>query len=110
LLTLFVAACLVATVPAAEPAEAIWKRLQPYFRPPAELAKDLGKYRSPLRFDDGTPVKDARDWPRRRREILDKWHGFMGPWPKLVTRPKIEYLKKERRGGLTQHHIRIEVA
>jgi hypothetical protein len=112
LLILFASTCLVASVPAAEPgeADAIGKRLRPYFRPPAELAKDLGDYRSPLRFADGTPVKSARDWPRRRREILKQWHDFMGAWPELIARPKIEYLKKERREGLTQHHVRIEVA
>jgi hypothetical protein len=101
---------------AAEPADpdrraaAIFKRLAPAFRPPAELAKDLGGYKSPLKFYDGTPVKRPADWPKRRREILKTWHSMMGAWPAVLDRPKVEYLKKERREGLTQHHVRIEVA
>jgi hypothetical protein len=34
----------------------------------------------------------------------------MGPWPPLIDKPKIEYLEKEQREGITQHHVRIEVA
>jgi hypothetical protein len=89
---------------------ALYRRLAPSFRPPAELAKDFGKYRSPLKFYDGTRVKDAADWPKRRQEILKKWHGLMGPWPELIDKPKIEYLDKERVGEVTRHHVRIEVA
>src|SRR5437879_5816337 len=63
------------------------KRLAPFFRPPPELAKDLGKYRSPLLFEDGTAVRNAADWARRRREILTAWHGLMGPWPELLEKP-----------------------
>jgi hypothetical protein len=85
-------------------------RLAPFFRPSAELANDLGAYRSPLKFADGTPVKTAADWPRRRAEILKTWHDAMGPWPPLLKRPKIEYLVKERRGSVTQHQVRIEIA
>src|SRR5262245_8801157 len=95
---------------AGDDAEAIQKKLAPYFRPPAELAKDFGEYRSPLQFNDGTQVKTAADWQKRRKEILETWHGLMGPWPELVAKPKIEFVKKERRDGLTQHQVRVEVA
>ena len=67
-------------------------------------------YRSPLKFADGSPVKNADDWAKRRQEILKTWHEIMGPWPTLIEKPKIEYLEKERRDGLTQHHVRLEVA
>jgi hypothetical protein len=97
-------------VSADKDADAIGKRLAPYFRPPTELAKDLGPYRSPLKFDDGTPVKSAEDWAKRRREILRKWHGLLGPWPELIDKPAIDYLEKTPRDGYTQHHVRIEVA
>jgi hypothetical protein len=90
--------------------DALYQRLAPYFKPPAELAKDFGNFKSPLKFDDGTLVKDPADWPKRRREILKTWHDLMGPWPELVAKPKIEYLDKERRDNLTQHHVKIEVA
>jgi hypothetical protein len=84
--------------------------LAPFFRPPKELADDLGKYRSPLLFDDGRPVRTAADWPARRKEILKTWHDALGPWPDLIDKPKVEYLQKEEREGLAQHHVRIEVA
>lgn len=84
--------------------------LAPFFQPPAELANDLGTYRSPLKFADGTLVTRAEDWPKRRQEILKQWHDLMGPWPELIEKPKIEYLEKEQRDNFTQHHIRLEIA
>src|SRR5436190_21746250 len=87
--------------PATSPDEEA-KRLAPFFRPPPELAKDLGKYRSPLLFEDGMAVRSAADWVKRRREILKAWHGLMGSWPELLEKPRLEYLDKERRDGLTQ--------
>jgi hypothetical protein len=91
-------------------AEAIRKHLEPFFSPPQELAKDLGGYKSPLNYYAGTPVKDSKHWPKRRQEIHKKWHELRGAWPALIEKPTIEYLKKERREGITQHHVRIEVA
>lgn len=103
--------CLLAAPAGADDsAETLHKRLAPFFVAPAELANDLGTFRSPLKFYDGTPVKTAADWPRRRTEILQKWHDLMGPWPELIARPKVEYLEKEHRENFTQHHVRIEVA
>ena len=111
LTALLACACLTVTAGAADTdADSAYKKLAPYFRPPAEYRGDYGGYRSPLRFDDDTLVKSPADWTRRRKEILDKWHGYLGKWPAPVEKPKVEYLKKERREGLTQHHVRIEVA
>jgi dienelactone hydrolase len=93
-----------------EPAAKAGQRLAPFFRPPAELTGDLGNYRSPLTFADGRPVRNADDWRKRRQKILKTWHEVMGPWPALIEKPKIEYLQKERRENLTQHHVRLEVA
>jgi hypothetical protein len=90
--------------------EEIAKKLAPLFKPPADLAEDLGNYRSPLLFRDGTRVKDAAGWQMRRQEILKEWNDLLGPWPDLIAKPKVEYLEKESREGLTQHHVRIEVA
>ena len=94
----------------ARAADDIPKSLAPFFRPPPELANDYGGYASPLKFYDGKPVKSPADWPKRRREILDTWHKFMGPWPALIAKPKVEYLEKERRERVTHHHINLEVA
>ena len=84
--------------------------IAPFFKPAAEFATDFGTYRSPLTFDDGSMVKTAADWQKRRKEILTYWHGAMGEWPKLIESPKIEYLEKEQRDTVTQHHIKIETA
>ncbi|MBO0700634.1 MAG: dienelactone hydrolase family protein [Zavarzinella sp.] len=90
--------------------EPLPKSLAAYFTPPGEFAGKYGDYKSPLRFADGTEVKTADDWKRRRQEILKTWHGLMGPWPEPIEKPKIETLDKQRRDNFTQHHIRIEVA
>jgi dienelactone hydrolase len=103
---LLLALAVVLPAGAAEPPA----KLAPYFRPPAEFANDFGAYRSPLTFDDGTPVRTPEDWQRRRAEILKYWHAQIGEWPALIKKPKVEYLEKERREGVTQHRIRIETA
>lgn len=87
-----------------------WKAIAPHFSPPKALASDLGKYRSPLKFDDGSPVRNADDWKKRRAEVLKYWHGVMGEWPAVLEKPKLVYLKKEMDGKVTRHHIRLEVA
>src|SRR5262249_39175868 len=73
----------------------------PFWRPPVEFADQFGAYRSPLQFDDGTQVKTAADWPRRRKEIADAWHKLMGPWPPLLEKPKVEVLSESRRDNFT---------
>lgn len=86
------------------------KRVGPWFQPPSQFANDLGTYRSPLLFADGSTVKNPADWQKRREEILKTWHEFMGPWPPLLEKPKVEYLEKVQREKVTQHHVRLEVA
>jgi len=84
--------------------------LAPHFRPPAEFAADLGPYKSPLSFNDGRPVRSADDWRERRREILEAWHGVMGPWPPLIERPGMQVLERVPRDGFTRRHVRLKVA
>lgn len=91
-------------------AEQTWKRIARFFEPPAELAGELGDYRSPLIFDDGRPVKTADQWQRRRQEILKFWHDELGPWPPLIEKPAIETLGAERTGGLTRRKVGLQVA
>src|SRR5262245_30208595 len=85
-------------------------KLAPYFKPPKELAGDFSSYRSPLKFDDGTDVKTAADWEKRRGEIRKYWHGLMGEWPALIEKPKAQLGAKEDRGGVMQHKLKIETA
>ena len=87
--------------------EEVWKKIAPYFRPPAELAKDLGTYRSPLVFDDGRPAQTPADWAKRREEILRFWHQALGPWPPLVEKPAIEVLQSGPRENFTQKKVRF---
>lgn len=84
--------------------------LAPYFTPPPEFAGKLGDYRSPLLFEDGTPVRTKEDWARRRKEILDHWNKVMGQWPAVLEKPRIEYLEKSQRDGFIQHKVKVEVA
>lgn len=84
--------------------------LAEFFQPPAKYRDDLGPFRSPLRFADGTTVKSAADWPRRRAEILATWHKLMGPWPALIDNPRVETVETTRRDKLTQHRLRVEIA
>lgn len=85
-------------------------KVAPYFQPPKEFASDLGSFRSPLKFDDGSEVKTAADWQKRRTEIRTYWHGLMGEWPKLLDKPKVELGEKEQRGTVTQYNLKIETA
>ncbi|MFN3653218.1 MAG: prolyl oligopeptidase family serine peptidase [Armatimonadota bacterium] len=89
---------------------ALWEKLAPAFRPPAELASDFGTYRSPLRFDNGEPVRTPADWKRRRVEIRRYWTAQLGQWPKVLTRPRLEVLSQEPREELTQQKVRVQVA
>jgi dienelactone hydrolase len=83
--------------------------LAPYFQPPQAWEKP-GAFRSPLQFDDGTRVQSAKDWPRRRGEILKYWHSVMGEWPPLLPKPAMETIREERRDGITQRRVNLEVA
>ena len=90
--------------------DAAWARLAPYFSTPAEFAGQLGPYPSPLKFYNGQPVKSPADWPKRRQEILAKWHELMGAWPKLLAQPRIEFLGQTHRENFTQHQVKVEIA
>ena len=87
-----------------------WSQLKRYFEVPVEYADQFGEYSSPLKFYDGTPVKDAADWARRRQEILDRWNGLLGKWPPVIERPVLERLESSRSDVFTQYRIRVEVA
>lgn len=79
-----------------------------YFLPPAKFAGDLGNYKSPLQFSDGTTAKTAEDWKRRRAEILKQWTELLGEWPALIEKPEVEILETTRRENFTQHKVRFK--
>jgi len=101
----------VGNLSAGEPsadANAIWASIAPLFRVPPEFANDFGNLRSPLLFYDGRKVASATDWPARRREILDRWHSLMGPWPPVQENPKVEILETQRREDFQQYRVRFD--
>lgn len=86
------------------------RTIEPFFQPPTEFAGQTGAFRSPLLFSDGSKVKNAQDWPRRRAEILSEWTGLMGAWPPVLEQPKLETLSETRRDNFTQRRVRIEIS
>jgi dienelactone hydrolase len=84
--------------------------LAPHFRPPQELAAKSDGRRSPLLRADGSKITDPRAWPRRREEIRREWFELMGPWPELLTSPKLEKIRSESRDNVQQHTLRLELA
>jgi len=102
--------CVLFMRPAGAAEDDVWKRLAPYFEPPAQFAGRFGHYRSPLVFDNGQPVKTPADWQRRRAEILAYWHRTMGPWPALLEKPAVHVLDSRRRENFTQQRLRIQIS
>src|SRR5690606_6524332 len=86
----------------------LWEGIAPFFSPPDSLKGQLGDFRSPLQFYDGTWVKTKDDWQRRRKEILKQWHGLMGKWPPLMEQQKLIIDSSIRKEGYVQHHVRFK--
>jgi dienelactone hydrolase len=87
-----------------------WDRIAPLFQPPARFSNDFGSYRSPLLFANGKKVTSRNDWNTRRKEIIQTWTDFLGPWPPLIEKPEIEWLSRTNRENFAQHAVRIEIA
>jgi dienelactone hydrolase len=104
--------CLLALLPMANQSQAaeVPASIRPFFAPPAQFANDFGSYKSPLVFNDGTPVRTPADWQRRRAEILAAWHDLLGTWPPLIKKPKVQYLEQQHRDNFTQHKVTVEIA
>ena len=99
------------SVASAQPANSgAWPLIAPFFQPPAAFSNQFGSYRSPLLFTDGSRVRLAEDWSRRRAEIRREWMELMGPWPPIIEKPKVEILQTSRRGNFTQHRVQLEIA
>src|SRR5262249_41368505 len=99
-----------ATAPERPSRDALWRQLETFTRPPAELADDVGDYRSPLDFADGSKVEKPADWAQRRKEILETWHRRLGPWPSLVEKPEVKRLATIKREGYTEHHVHVQIS
>jgi dienelactone hydrolase len=84
--------------------------LQPHFEVPTAFQNQLGTFRFPLLFEDGTRVTTADLWPKRRAEILQTWTREMGAWPPLLQNPRFEILREERRENFAQQRVRVPTA
>lgn len=78
-----------------------------HFQVPEDYREPSPEYRSPLVFDEGSPVRSPEDWQRRREEIRQAWHLRMGPWPEPIADPRLEILETTRRENFTQHRVRL---
>ena len=78
------------------------------FMPPGEWRGKLGRYRSPLIFNDGSRAETPADWTRRRTEIRSDWMKLMGAWPALITKPRVEVLGETRRENFRQIKVRFK--
>lgn len=85
----------------------IWDKLKVYFSPPMEYRNVYGNYRSPLLFANGKKVESARDWQKRRAEILSNWTKKMGEWPPLLEKSELEFLDSIKRENFKQFKIRL---
>lgn len=90
--------------------DALAKQLAPYYQPPQEFAGDLSTYASPLHFADGTPVRTAEQWPKRRQEILESWRKRLGGWPELLKRPEVKHLETTEREGYREIHVHVQIS
>ena len=84
-----------------------WSVIHEAFKVPAEWQGKLGKYRSPLKFNDGRLVTTTADWELRRTELLSDWQRFLGTWPALITEPRVEVLEEQPRENFRQLKIRF---
>jgi dienelactone hydrolase len=93
-----------------EPESEPGPELMQYARPPAEFANRFGNYAPLLPGLPGSVDIAAEQWASRRKELLNQWHGLMGPWPDLLERPRLESLSERRDAGLVWRRVRLEVA
>jgi hypothetical protein len=85
--------------------------VNPLLEPPPEFAGKLAEdLRSPLLFDDGSPVRTRKDWARRREQIERTWRTALGPWPEEIKKPRWEVLSESRRDNFGQKRIQLEIA
>ena len=86
------------------------ENIRPLFRPAPEFVGQFGKYSSLLTFENGTVVRTAEDWRKRRAKIVADWEEKIGTWPAFLPKPNLDYLSSSNRGDFMQHRVRVQVA
>jgi dienelactone hydrolase len=85
--------------------------IEPFMKCPKKFEGQIGDYGDVLKFEDGTMVKTAADWTRRREEIRKFWHESLGAWSAVIEKPEIKLKEKETLdGGIVRQKIWLEVA
>ena len=79
-----------------------------FFTPPTSQPVD--SRRSPLIRADGSVITTAAAWEKERAAIRARWFALMGPWPELLTTPRLEIVRTESRENFTQQTLRLELA
>jgi hypothetical protein len=95
---------------AAAEKEKLWQQIEPFTKPPAEFAGQLGDYRSPLLFADGSRVETKEAWLKRRAEISKQWQERLGPWPALLAKPTVKRLETVEKEGYTQQRVNVQIS
>lgn len=84
------------------------KNLEPYFSAPDSLRNDFGDFRSPLIFNNGKPVHNAKQWQARRKEIKADWEKYLGKWPELDESQYLQYLDSVDFGTYKQYIVQFK--
>jgi len=84
--------------------------IRPYFTAPTEWRGKTDGRRSPLLFSDGRRASSEQEWSLRREEIRRVWMNYIGAWPALLTRPRLERGVAVERGQVRQIEVTVELA
>jgi hypothetical protein len=107
---LLTSAFVLAAEPAAGDKDKLWQQVEPFTKPPVEFAGQLGDYRSPLLFADGSRVETKEAWLKRRAEISKQWQERLGPWPALLEKPTVKRLETIEKEGYTQQRVNVQIS
>ncbi|MBT5927625.1 MAG: prolyl oligopeptidase family serine peptidase [Verrucomicrobia bacterium] len=83
--------------------------LVPYTAPPVSFEINPSTYRSPLNFEDGTPVETPEDWQRRHIEIKASWMQVMGTWPDLIEDNVLDLGESQDHGAFIQQRVSLNI-
>ena len=85
-----------------------YEALSPYFIPPDSLKEHFGDFRSPLIFNNGKPVRTAKQWKKRKTEIKADWKDYLGKWSELYKKQKFLYLDTTEKNTYVQYTVRFK--
>ncbi len=90
-------------------AEDLPESLFAFQSPPASFRIDPDAYRSPLFFENDSPVISTNDWKKRRKQIHQAWMDVMGPWPDLLENNSMQIGEASDSGDYFQHRVILNI-